>query len=156
MRPLATTESPLLGTFRSIRSICYAIVGHLIGDVLTCRVSSSRRNNPWKKSIYSIRMKWVPARVPSFLIGADSESAARIECDRNNGPVEKKGVCSKSRKSCSRSLWTAFVNKRVEAVGLFGMGPKTGLQISTPVSLFPFLDRGNYSWGSKNGVLVTS
>jgi hypothetical protein len=31
------------------------------------------------------------------------------------------------------------------------MGPKTGAQKSIPASLFPFLDRGNYSRGSKNG-----
>jgi hypothetical protein len=36
------------------------------------------------------------------------------------------------------------------------MGPKTGAQKSIPASLFPFLDRGNYSRGSKNRVLVTS
>ena len=35
-------------------------------------------------------------------------------------------------------------------------GPKTGAQKNIPVSLFPFLDRGNYSRGSKNRVLVTS
>ena len=35
------------------------------------------------------------------------------------------------------------------------MGPKTGAQKSIPASLFPFLDRGNYSRGGKNGVLVT-
>jgi hypothetical protein len=29
------------------------------------------------------------------------------------------------------------------------MGPKTGAQKSIPASLFPFLDRGNYSRGSK-------
>ena len=34
------------------------------------------------------------------------------------------------------------------------MSPKTGTQESIPVSLFPFLDRGNYSRGSKNGVLA--
>jgi hypothetical protein len=36
------------------------------------------------------------------------------------------------------------------------MGPKTGTQKGIPASLFPFLYRGNYSRGSKNGVLVTS
>jgi hypothetical protein len=36
------------------------------------------------------------------------------------------------------------------------MSPKTGIQKSIPANLFPFLDRGNYSRGSKNGVLVTS
>ena len=34
--------------------------------------------------------------------------------------------------------------------------PKAGTQISILASLFPFLDRGTYSRGSKNGVLVTS
>ena len=34
------------------------------------------------------------------------------------------------------------------------MSPSFGTQKSIPASLFPFLDRGNYSRGSKNGVLV--
>jgi hypothetical protein len=50
----------------------------------------------------------------------------------------------------------SLVSARVEVVRPFGMGPKTGPQISIPARLFPFLDRGNYSRGSKNGVLVTS
>jgi hypothetical protein len=31
------------------------------------------------------------------------------------------------------------------------MDPKTGAQTNIPASLFPFLERGNYSRGGKNG-----
>jgi hypothetical protein len=44
----------------------------------------------------------------------------------------------------------------LEFVGPLAWVQKLGAQKSIPANLFPFLNRGNYSRGGKNGVLVTS